>query len=358
MPCILNIKSYEALRQDIAAAKLNGLDVFSFDEGGQLDDSSAECAPPAKKACKSLLAKGLTAVRKRILNCAFIILRAQVCFENPYPDSEERLLMTLKAWGLALETCRATHHYSKEDNAEITDKEEALIVIRVGQLRGEMKTKARLVVQKSYGFDSDPTSSEAIEANRKLVEALLEDSEGKPRFIFANLFAEAISEWGLMFGHPAISHLLRLVWFNNKDKSDGLFWSAYFKDDMVPMPAIAWSCTAICCAIQEYSEGTLEGVRFSEEGYEGIYRDFLKELQNWHSWSSEPGRADVVSQLCRDILKNMKSGLKLSKPGGSSRTSKKDGFMFTSADYEAMEEAFRHRSNGSSSGEALSHSAD
>ncbi|KIY53934.1 hypothetical protein FISHEDRAFT_54831, partial [Fistulina hepatica ATCC 64428] len=109
-----------------------------------------------------------------------------------------------------------------------------------------------------------------------------------------NLFAEAISDWGLMFGHPAISHLLRLVWFNNKDKSDGLFWSAYFKDDMVPILAIAWLCTAICCAIQEYSEGTLEGVRFLEEGYEGIYRVFLKELQNWHSWSSEPGRADVI----------------------------------------------------------------
>ncbi|KAF8120118.1 hypothetical protein EV363DRAFT_1192076 [Boletus edulis] len=177
---------------------------------------------------------------------------------------------------------------------------------RVPQLRGQVKTLACEKVKSAYGF-MDPQESgdggprgqvNVVEANRTLVEAL------KHKSTFAYLDPRDRSIPNSMYRNPLILKLIKTVWFCDVH-ADGVRFTRYFSP--FPVQVVAFVLTAIECAIDEWSTGTLKKHNFEGKRYSAVYARHLKDLELWTAFSEQyartnPGGKDLAAELLMELL--------------------------------------------------------
>ncbi|KAI6004872.1 hypothetical protein EDD15DRAFT_2191630 [Pisolithus albus] len=205
--------------------------------------------------------------------------RARLCAEAPMPDHLMETNLLDASW---VQACKVTGRNMARSPqlAKIVCKYAGLIywfnlhapwvTNRGSQVRGQLKTKLRPLVEAIFGFLSSQSKS-AIKKNRSLAESLKEGTN----FAFKHMSADDDGRRGFLKA-PLIQKIINTMWFANKH-DDGVRFHNHFKP--FPYPALALVLTAIECCIDEWMTGTRTDIPFSIQEYRGVYESHLKCLQ-------------------------------------------------------------------------------
>ncbi|KAJ6472165.1 hypothetical protein C8R47DRAFT_987947, partial [Mycena vitilis] len=143
-------------------------------------------------------AKDLDDTMREYAVLAMDFFRCYLSTEQAFPDTATENDMVRRAWH---EACA-----EMGEGATLTPPVAKLISSRGSQLRGELKTKIKPLVDIMYGFKSGQ-NKKTITSNRKLAEDLKDNS----RFAFKN----AEMQTGL-YKHPIIQSTVNAMWFANR----------------------------------------------------------------------------------------------------------------------------------------------
>ncbi|KAJ7583440.1 hypothetical protein C8J56DRAFT_742353, partial [Mycena floridula] len=147
--------------------------------------------------------------------------------------------------------------------------------LATSNLRGQLKTKARPIVESRYGFESGH-SKKIKRANR----ALAEDLKEKVGFAYQSIYDDDgdIVRSGL-YKNKAIQSVTNDAWFANI-ADEGITHAEFFSP--LTIPAVALVLTAIECCVDEWATGTRGSIEFSATSYQKIYRLHVKTLERTH----------------------------------------------------------------------------
>ncbi|KZT31613.1 hypothetical protein SISSUDRAFT_1067615 [Sistotremastrum suecicum HHB10207 ss-3] len=121
----------------------------------------------------------------------------------------------------------------------------------------------RPVVKEAYGFQEagdDDDADEIKEANQALATKYLEGNY----FVFAGRQGDQPKH---PYQHPAISKIIKKVWFANR-QDDGILFDSYFNP--IPITLIAFVVTLIRWAIREWTTG--------KQAVQKLNQDSLREM--------------------------------------------------------------------------------
>ncbi|KAK6969605.1 hypothetical protein R3P38DRAFT_2417005, partial [Favolaschia claudopus] len=139
---------------------------------------------------------------------------------------------------------------------------------RGSQMRGEIKTKSRPLIDPMYGFESGQ-NKETVAANRKLAEHLKETSN------FAYKTIGERVKTGL-YHHPIIQAVVNAMWFANQ-RDEGPKHPEFFSP--LPLRALALVLTVIENNIDEHITGIRTDVPFTANEYRKVYEAHIKALE-------------------------------------------------------------------------------
>ncbi|KAI5994418.1 hypothetical protein EDD15DRAFT_2112111, partial [Pisolithus albus] len=169
----------------------------------------------------------------------------RLCAEGPMPDHAMETSLLDASWARA---CKVTGV-----NLWRTLQLAKLVTSRGSQVRSQLKTKLRPLIEAVFGFHSSQ-SKNAIKKNRVLAEGLKEGTnfafkeDGRRGFLKA----------------PLIQKIVNTMWFTNKH-DDGVVYHEYFRP--FPYPALALVLTAIECCVDEWVTGTRTDIPFTIQEY-------------------------------------------------------------------------------------------
>ncbi|KAF8204158.1 hypothetical protein K438DRAFT_1819207 [Mycena galopus ATCC 62051] len=216
--------------------------------------------------------------RAQIVATAIMYFRCLLATEDAFPDhTSESHLLTL-AWAMA----RDEHKIAMDLAPDIAK----LITSRTSQMRGELKTKVRGLVELTFGFESGQNKKN-VRKNRQLAEDLKEDmgyahqvnpskAEGRKGLYKANIIQKATN----------------LMWFGNR-RAEGAMHPEIF-GPALPKPTLALVLTAVECGIDEWATGIKTDVPFTSADYRSIYTDHINSMTAFEKRSAP-----------RDILGNI-----------------------------------------------------
>ncbi|KAI6001460.1 hypothetical protein EDD15DRAFT_2478579 [Pisolithus albus] len=207
--------------------------------------------------------------------------RARLCAEAPMPDHVAETSLLDASW---VQACKATgvNLYRSPQLAKI-------VTSRGSQVRGQLKTKLRPLVEAIFGFHSSQSKS-AIKKNRSLAEGPKDGSN----FAFKHMSADENERRGFLKA-PLIQKIINTMWFANKH-DDGIRFHKYFMP--IPYPALALVLTAIECCIDEWSTGTRTDIPFTIQEYRTTYDSHPKCLQ---AFAEAMKTYDVLPSICRRL---------------------------------------------------------
>ncbi|KAG8960468.1 hypothetical protein FRC05_006839 [Tulasnella sp. 425] len=168
------------------------------------------------------------------------------------------------------------------------------IDLTVSQMRGELKTIARLAVETVFGFI--PRESKAL-SNKKLYERLINGN-----IYLYKKWQDAGNPKGMWF-NEILFNIVRKMWFKSS-KDDGILYSTHF--DPVQTETMALTYTAVRCALDEWKDGSLNAVNFTALSYEAIYQDLFAGLV---SLKRSAEGEEVVKDLGEELWTESSSGL-------------------------------------------------
>ncbi|KAJ6467137.1 hypothetical protein C8R47DRAFT_814645 [Mycena vitilis] len=187
---------------------------------------------------------------------AMDFFRCYLSTEQAFPDTATENDMVRRAWH---EACA-----EMGEGATLTPPVAKLISSRGSQLRGELKTKIKPLVDIMYGFKSGQ-NKKTITSNRKLAEDLKDNS----RFAFKN----AEMQTGL-YKHPIIQSTVNAMWFANR------------RDEGPRHPELfvrARSVALVLAGVENHIDERLTGVRtdipFTANDYRSVYEAHVKSLE-------------------------------------------------------------------------------
>ncbi|KIK25342.1 hypothetical protein PISMIDRAFT_97028 [Pisolithus microcarpus 441] len=186
---------------------------------------------------------------------------ARLCAEAPMPDHIMETNLLDASW---VQARKATGV-----NLARTPQLAKIVTNRGSQVRGQLKTKLRPLVEAIFGFHSSQSKS-AIKKNRSIVEGL----KGGTNFAF-KVLPDEDGRRGFLKA-PLIQKIINTMWFVNKH-DDGVRFHNHLKP--FPYPALALVLTAIECCIDEWMTGTRTDIPFTIQEYRGAYESHLKCLQ-------------------------------------------------------------------------------
>ncbi|KAJ6452580.1 hypothetical protein C8R45DRAFT_1112886 [Mycena sanguinolenta] len=224
-------------------------------------------------------AKDLDDTTKEYAVLAIDIFRCDVSVKQAFPDSTTKSTMVRAAWKEACEDIGAGMVL-----APIMAK---MIASRGSQLRGELKTKVRPLIDTMYGFKSGQ-NKKTIAFNRKLAEDLKEEST------FA--FKDIKKKKGL-YKHPIIQCVFNAMWFANS-KDEGPRHPELFSP--ILLRALALILTAIENNIDEHLTGIRTDVAFTANNYRAVYEGHVKALEQFEAHT-------LKYKLLEKILKRLHS---------------------------------------------------
>ncbi|RDX43466.1 hypothetical protein OH76DRAFT_1298965, partial [Lentinus brumalis] len=215
---------------------------------------------------------------QEILEHAITIFKTHIASENAYPDKLQEKTWAKAAW---LRAARELGVKMKADTRAIE-----LIARNSWGLRGEIKGYARHFVPGEYGFKQVlSTDADGVQRNVELARQLLEQNtfKYKPQ--------DPATRSGLFEG-DIIQTIINKVFYKNPS-DDGVKHDNVYRP--FPVRGIALVLTAIQCAIQEWSTGLHQNVKFDELIYEKEYKIHHRDLVAYEKQSEE---LKIVSAIC------------------------------------------------------------
>ncbi|KAF8183352.1 hypothetical protein K438DRAFT_1767017 [Mycena galopus ATCC 62051] len=223
-------------------------------------------------------AKDYDSTTQEIVATAIMYFRCLLATEDTFPDhTSESHLLTL-AWAMA--------HDEHKIAMDLAPDIAKLITSRTSQMRGELKTKVRGLVELTFGFESGQNKKN-VRKNRQLAEDLKEDmgyahqvnpskAEGRKGLYKANIIQKATN----------------LMWFSNR-RAEGALHPEIF-GPALPKPTLALVECGIECGIDEWATGIKTDVPFTSADYRSIYTDHINSMTAFEKRSAP-----------RDILGNI-----------------------------------------------------
>ncbi|KAJ8521883.1 hypothetical protein ONZ45_g1434 [Pleurotus djamor] len=229
---------------------------------------------------------------KPVLELSFTNFRAFVSTDTPFPTHDEINQAIVNIW------CR-----SCKQVGVLVEFEEAVSVLvgqRGPQMRGELKTKARPIVELTYGLNAEDDRIKM----RKHVERLLS------RYTF--VFQDTSTRTG-MYTNDIIQTIVNKVWFSNR-KADGVKHPSFSDDDGIPLITIALVLTVVENVLDEWLTGEHVDMPFSAHNYRDKYHAHLQTLRNFQAHA--PG---VVLQLRKRLLTHARRYAKVDEASAEPR---------------------------------------
>ncbi|KAI6015779.1 hypothetical protein BKA83DRAFT_74976, partial [Pisolithus microcarpus] len=183
--------------------------------------------------------------------------RTRLCAEAPMPDHIMETNLLDVSWVQA--------HKATGVNLARTPQLAKIVTNRRSQVRGQLKTKLRLLVEVILGFHSSQSKS-AIKKNQSIAEGLKEGMN----FAFKVLHEDGRRGFLKV---PLIQKIINTMWFANKH-DNGVRFHNHLKP--FPYPALALVLTAIECCIDEWMTGMQTDIPFTIQEYCGTYKSHLK----------------------------------------------------------------------------------
>ncbi|KAJ8522272.1 hypothetical protein ONZ45_g1162 [Pleurotus djamor] len=212
---------------------------------------------------------------KQVLELSFTNFRAFVSTDTPFPTHDEINQVIVNIW------CR-----SCKQIGVLIEFEEAVSLLvgqRGPQMRGELKTKARPIVELTYGLRAEDDRIKM----REHVERLLS------RYTF--VFRDTDTRTG-MYMNDIIQTIVNKVWFSNR-KADGVKHPSFSDDDGIPLITIALVLTVVENVLDEWLTGEHVDMPFSAHNYRDKYHAHLQTLRNFQAHAPS-----VVLQLRKRLL--------------------------------------------------------
>ncbi|KAJ7787795.1 hypothetical protein B0H14DRAFT_2629001 [Mycena olivaceomarginata] len=223
-------------------------------------------------------AKDYDSMTQEIVSMAVTYFRCLLATEDTFPDhTSETHLLTL-TWTMA----RQEHKLAMDMTLDIAK----LITSRTSQMRGELKTKVRVLVKLTFSFESDQNKCN-VRKNHQLAEDLKEGMG----YAYKTSPSKADSRKGL-YKAPLIQKSLNVMWFANC-RSEGATYPEMF-GPILHKPTLALVLTAIECGIDEWATGIKADVPFTSADYRSVYIDHIKAMTDFETRSAP-----------RDILGNI-----------------------------------------------------
>ncbi|KAJ7728306.1 hypothetical protein B0H14DRAFT_541095 [Mycena olivaceomarginata] len=212
-------------------------------------------------------AKDYDSMTQEIVSTAVTYFRCLLATEDAFPDhTSETHLLTL-AWTMA----RQEHKLAMDMTPDIAK----LITSRTSQMRGELKTKVRALVELTFGFESGQNKRN-VRKNRQLAEDLKEGMG----YAYKTSPSKADSRKGL-YKAPLIQKSLNVMWFANR-RSEGATHPEMF-GPILRKPTLALVLTAIECGIDEWATGIKADVPFTSADYRSVYIDHIKAMSDFET---------------------------------------------------------------------------
>ncbi|KAI5985846.1 hypothetical protein EDD15DRAFT_2116152, partial [Pisolithus albus] len=199
--------------------------------------------------------------------------RARLCAQSPMPDHGQETALLAASWAKA----------SQLTGVKLTRCPDLskLITSHGSQVRGELKTKLRPLVEVMFGFHSSQSKT-AIKKNRSLAEVLKEGT---------NFAFKASDDRRGFLKAPLIQKIINTMWFANKH-DEGVVFPEHFKP--FPYPTLALVLTAIECCIDEWAMGKRGDISFTTQEYRSVYEAYLKCLQDFDDATKDVGVLQAI----------------------------------------------------------------
>ncbi|EPQ50053.1 hypothetical protein GLOTRDRAFT_28932, partial [Gloeophyllum trabeum ATCC 11539] len=223
--------------------------------------------------------KDFTSLIRKVLLDAIGHYRTRVSTEYAYPVNAEDEQWAVEAWARA---CR-----DAGVDIPIEDAFVRMITARASHVRGELKTKARGLVELAYGLQVPSSQDERLK-NRNKVRDLL------TRLAFT--YADYERRSGI-YENEIIQRLINVTWFANP-KDEGIQYQRYFGKCM-PIPTIALVLTVIENVLDEWRTGEREDIQFTAKLYQAKYDRHLYELERFHD---KMKRYRIIPSIQTDLL--------------------------------------------------------
>ncbi|KAN0097980.1 hypothetical protein V8E55_002426, partial [Tylopilus felleus] len=220
-------------------------------------------------------------ITRRILFTAIQFYCAYLLTKNPFPDTHNDNEWARDAWDMSCEYCQ-----SMDINLNVDLM--TLITARATHLRGQFISKARVIIQTSYGFEMGDATA-VREHNQNLVTELKSESAFTCRLH---------PHHAGIYRHKAIQQIINEILFSTK-ADDGIKWAEYYN----PFPSVAFALTltTIKCAIDEWASGRREMIPFKEDQYKGCYTHHLETLEYFHQQTHQ---MDILLKIQQQVFNN------------------------------------------------------
>ncbi|KAJ7732843.1 hypothetical protein B0H16DRAFT_1328495, partial [Mycena metata] len=205
--------------------------------------------------------------------------RCLLVSKAPYLDHTPEMEMIRLSWAKACEELKVS--------MPLPPDVAKLIARRGPQMRGELKTKVRALVELVFGFESGQNKKN-VRKNRQLAEDLKEGMG----FCYRDSPADPAARKGL-YKAPIIQKSINLMWFNNR-RDEGAKHPEIFGPQF-PKPGFALVLSAIECSIDEWATGIKTDIPFTAADYRSVYEEHLKCLDDFEKHTSQ--RADILGSI-------------------------------------------------------------
>ncbi|KAF9562391.1 hypothetical protein CPC08DRAFT_381138 [Agrocybe pediades] len=211
--------------------------------------------------------------------------RCQISAVFPFPDHPTETQLARKAWKGACSELGS--------NITLTPAVAKLITTRGSHTRGELKTKARPIVETFYKFESGH-NKKTIAKNRELAESL-KDEMG---YAYEVHHADPAQRKGL-YRNPLIQKIVNAMWFRNR-QDIGVTYDSFFSP--FRHETIALVLTVIECCIDEWVTGIRTDCAFTSSVYRTVYEDHIKCIRDFIAFTEEkPASRGLVPNICEKL---------------------------------------------------------
>ncbi|KZT29568.1 hypothetical protein NEOLEDRAFT_1056122, partial [Neolentinus lepideus HHB14362 ss-1] len=199
---------------------------------------------------------------QEVLDVAIEVYRCRIATLDPFPSHLSESMSAQVAWETACDIAGMELNFTRDIRK--------LLLACTAHMRGELKTKARPLVEGMYGFESSSRPA-TIARNRCHVKHLKNDSNFTYRVDFPSL----LSRSGI-FQHKIIQKLINSMWYHGTQDEGVVYGDEFFKP--FSLCALALVLTAIEAAIDEWESGIWRSIDFKAQTYKSVYVRHLNSL--------------------------------------------------------------------------------
>ncbi|OCH87278.1 hypothetical protein OBBRIDRAFT_850603 [Obba rivulosa] len=224
----------------------------------------------------------------RLILQAVYDFQVRVCTIDPFPEQDVQLRWAQDCWSTACTKAKIMY--------KIPSRILGLITERKSHARGTLRDKTRIAVITGYGLEQG-LSSKAVKNNRALVVRLLGDRQAKQEKLFFWKDVEGPSGFAK---HAVFTEVFRTEFFKSRTDA-GVTYVDRFRP--VSLPFLGLLFTVVECCLEEWRDGHLKKIKFSEADYRKKYEENLEILQEWSDMNPalvKQHRTQMYDKIRRD----------------------------------------------------------